>query len=416
MEFKLPEIGEGVYEAELVEWLVAPGDQVTQGQSLVEVMTDKATMPLASPFTGQITELRANDGDDIKVGDTLLIYRTQAPVEQRNATKKKKSNQVSAQGNGESSSGVQTIAAPIGAVRAAPSVRRMARQLGINLAEIHGTGSGGRVLIDDVTAFINSSTLPVNPHDLSRSVPKADSVVDVGQFRPGTQVKLKGLRRKIADHMLHAVQTIPHYSYVDQCDVTELVRLRESLKQKSQQAGVKLTYLAFIVKAVVEALKEVPLVNATLDDDAGVIRLHDDYHIGIATSTRDGLIVPVIRDADQKDLMQIARDIDRLSTSAREGKTSRKELTGGTFTVTSIGNIGGLISTPIINHPEVGILGVGKIVKQPVYNDAGEIIPADTLYLSFSFDHRVLDGAIGATFGNRVVAHLQNPACLLLTV
>src|SRR5262249_41359111 len=199
---------------------------------------------------------------------------------------------------------------------------------------------------------------------------------------PGTSIKLQGLRRKIAERMAQSKKTIPHYSYVDECDVTDLVRLRDSLKQSFAQAGVKLTYLAFFVKAVAQSLKDVPLVNASLDEKAGQIVLHDHYHIGVAVAAPAGLIVPVIHDANQKDLVHIARDLDRLSAEARAGKAKLEDLRGATFTITSIGNVGGLISTPIINPPEVGILGVGKIVKRPVYDSAGNIKPADLLYLS----------------------------------
>ena len=196
--------------------------------------------------------------------------------------------------------------------------------------------------------------------------------------------------------------------------MTDLVKLRLNLKETYERLGVKLTYLAFFVKAVVAALKEVPIVNASLDEDKGEIVLHDRYHIGIAVATPSGLIVPVVRDADEKDVGGIAREIDRLSGEARAGKARLDDLRGGTFTVTSVGNLGGLISTPIVNHPEVGILGLGKIVRRPVYDDAGQIRPAELMYLSFSFDHRVVDGAVGAVFGNAVLARLRNPAAMLV--
>jgi pyruvate dehydrogenase E2 component (dihydrolipoamide acetyltransferase)/2-oxoisovalerate dehydrogenase E2 component (dihydrolipoyl transacylase) len=201
---------------------------------------------------------------------------------------------------------------------------------------------------------------------------------------------------------------------VDEADVTQLVELRDSLRPTFARAGVKLTYLAFFVRAAVRALKEVPLVNASLDEKAGEIVLHDRYHIGIAVATPNGLIVPVIRDADRKDLTQVAHEVERLSADARSGKTKLDDLRGGTFSITSIGNIGGLFSTPVINHPEVGILGIGKIVKRPVYDAAGAIRPADLIYLSFSFDHRVVDGDVGAAFGNALLRHLKSPATLLL--
>jgi pyruvate dehydrogenase E2 component (dihydrolipoamide acetyltransferase)/2-oxoisovalerate dehydrogenase E2 component (dihydrolipoyl transacylase) len=231
---------------------------------------------------------------------------------------------------------------------------------------------------------------------------------------PGTRIKIQGLRRKIAEHMVLSKRTIPHYSYVDECDVTELVRLREGLREAGARAGAKITYLAFFVKAVVAALKEVPLVNASLDDKVEEIVLHDRYNIGIAVAAPQGLIVPVVQEADKKDLLQVARDIERLSAQARAGRARLEDLRGGTFTITSVGNLGGLISTPIINHPEVGILGVGKVVKRPVYDATGNIRPADIVYLSLSFDHRVVDGAVGTAFGNAIIRQMQNPVAILV--
>jgi pyruvate dehydrogenase E2 component (dihydrolipoamide acetyltransferase)/2-oxoisovalerate dehydrogenase E2 component (dihydrolipoyl transacylase) len=277
----------------------------------------------------------------------------------------------------------------------------LARKLGIDLAQIRGSGPAGRILIDDLSHHLGSAPKPAQaPH------------LDFGT--PGTRVKFAGLRRKIAEHMVLAKRTIPHYTYVDECDVSALVALREALKEPLARKGGKLTYLAFFVKAVAAALQEVPIVNASLDDKSEEIVLHDKYHIGIAVATPGGLIVPVIRDADRKGLLDIAGEVERLSNDARQGKLKLDDLRGGTFTITSIGNIGGLFATPIINHPEVGILGVGKIVKRPIFDERGQVKAADMLYLSFSFDHRVLDGAIGAAFGNAVIKGLQNPAAMLV--
>ena len=227
-------------------------------------------------------------------------------------------------------------------------------------------------------------------------------------------MKLLGLRRKIAEHMVTATREIPHYSYIDECDLTDLVRLRTQLRDSFAKAGVKLTYLAFFVKAAARALKEVPIVNSTYDAASGEIRLLDKYNIGVAVATPGGLIVPVVKDADKKDVAAIAGEIERLSSDAKAGHSRLEDLKGGTFTVTSIGNVGGLISTPIINHPEVGIMGLGKVVKRPAYDAHGAIRAADMLYLSFSFDHRIVDGAVGAAFGNAVLKQLQNPTLLLL--
>jgi len=214
--------------------------------------------------------------------------------------------------------------------------------------------------------------------------------------------------------MLAAKRAIPHISYIDECDITDLVHLRSAAMESFAHNNVKLTYLPFFVSAAVRALKDVPIINSTFDEKANEIVLHDRYHIGIAVATPNGLIVPVIRDADKKTIWELSREIERFSADARTGRSRREDLGGGTFTITSFGGIGGLIATPIINHPEVAILGIGKIVRRPVYNEHGAVVPAEMVYLSFSFDHRVIDGAVGAVFGNALIKHLKNAAALLL--
>jgi pyruvate dehydrogenase E2 component (dihydrolipoamide acetyltransferase)/2-oxoisovalerate dehydrogenase E2 component (dihydrolipoyl transacylase) len=408
MDFALPQLGEGVYEAELTAWLVKPGEPVKRGQNLMEVLTDKATMEVPSPFVGTIGELKAEPGQQIRVGQTVLTY---VPAGQpAESTPPASEARITVPAAAQMTAAVTTNGPPRASrserlpVKAAPSVRYLARKLGIDLNTVSGSGPEGRVLLDDLT-----NRLPAALE--ARSQIKAPSA-DYG--KPGTRIKLQGLRRRIAEHMVLSKRTIPHYSYVDECDVTELVRLREGLKETFARSGVKLTYLAFFVKAVVAALKEVPIVNASLDEQGGEIVLHDRYHVGVAVNTPAGLIVPVVRDADKKDLATIAREIERLGNDARAGKAKLEDLRGGTFTISSVGNVGGLISTPVINHPEVGILGIGKVVKRPVFDEQGQIRAADLVYLSFSFDHRVVDGAVGAAFGNAVVRQLRNPAALLL--
>jgi pyruvate dehydrogenase E2 component (dihydrolipoamide acetyltransferase)/2-oxoisovalerate dehydrogenase E2 component (dihydrolipoyl transacylase) len=400
MDFALPEIGEGVYEAELIRWLVEPGATVKRGQPLAEVMTDKATMEVPAPFAGTITSLRAQPGQAVKVGQPLLSYESASKA-------------VAAPEPTPTTPRLPTTPLPNGPIRAAvadrlpvkaaPSVRQLARKLGIDLADLHGSGPEGRILIEDLTPRIQTSATPGT---------RAEAVADYG--KPGTRIKMKGLRRTIAQRMVQSKRSIPHYSYVDECDATDLVRLREALRETYASAGVKLTYLPFFVKAVVAALKEVPIVNASLDEEKDEIVLHDRYHIGIAAATPSGLMVPVLRDADRKDIATIAREIERLSSAARAGKSRREDLLGGTFTITSVGSHGGLIATPVINPPEVGILALGKIVRRPVYDAAGQIRPADLIYLSLSFDHRVVDGAVGAVFANAILRQLHNPAALLL--
>lgn len=448
-DFVLPPVGEGLIEVELLRWLVQPGDQVRPGQGLAEVMSDKATMEVPAPFAGQIVELYAVPGRKVRVGERLLRY---APAESAAEVPPERKTEAAAatpvavssppvavsstptpapeparpaaetpptasQGNGSrrttgAAAGRATPVAP----PAAPSVRLLARQLGLDLARIRGSGPGGRILLEDLAPFLRRPAEPT-PASAEHRTPTrypTDAVsFDLGT--PGTRLPLTGLRKRIAEHLTTAKRLIPHYSYMDECDVTDLVRLREQLKEAAAQAGIKLTYLPFLVKAVVAALREVPLVNSTFDEAAAEIILHDHYHIGIAVATAAGLIVPVIKDADKKDIWTIAQEIERLSQQARSGRIHWNDLQGGTFTITSIGNIGGLMATPIVNHPQVGILGVGKIVKRPVYDEHERLRPAHLVYLSFSFDHRVVDGAVGVVFGNAVRRHLQKPAALLLS-
>jgi pyruvate dehydrogenase E2 component (dihydrolipoamide acetyltransferase)/2-oxoisovalerate dehydrogenase E2 component (dihydrolipoyl transacylase) len=292
------------------------------------------------------------------------------------------------------------------AVKAAPSVRQMARKLGVDLTLVRGTGPEGRILIEDLSRQVRPA--------VGRDMPPArpEPKLDFGQ--PGMRIKLVGLRKRVAEHMVRSKTAIPHYSYVDECEVTDLVRLRNSLKDAYTRAGVKLTYLPFFVKAVVAALREVPIVNSSLDEKVGEIVLHERYNVGIAVATQGGLIVPVVKDADRKDIGAIAREIDRLSSDARSGRPRLEDLRDGTFTITSVGNIGGLFSAPVINYPEVGILGLGKVVRRPVFDDNDRVRPAELIYLSLSFDHRVVDGAVGAAFTNVLIRQLTNPALLLL--
>ncbi|MGL6076064.1 MAG: dihydrolipoamide acetyltransferase family protein [Fimbriiglobus sp.] len=397
MDFPLPPVGEGLLEVELLRWLVKPGDQVTRGQSLAELMSDKATMELPSPFVGEIRETLGTPGKKVKVGEVILRYEGAAApaiaVPETPTTVAPAAVMPT------------VVATTASKVAASPSIRLLARKLNIDLTTVHGTGPGGRVLLEDVTALISSKSE-------AKAKPIERPAFDFG--KAGTRVKLVGLRRKIAEQMVASASTIPHFSYMDECDFTALVNLRNQLKDPMSTAGVKLTYLPFLIKAVTRALKEIPIVNSTFDDASEEITLHDRYHIGIAVAAPTGLVVPVIKDADQKDIAAIAGEIERLSREVRSGKAKIDDLRGSTFTITSIGNIGGLIATPIINKPEVGIVAMGKLVKRPVFDAAGQITAAEMGYLSFSFDHRIVDGAVGAMFGNAVIRRLQNPAALLL--
>jgi 2-oxoisovalerate dehydrogenase E2 component (dihydrolipoyl transacylase) len=396
MDFRLPELGEGVYEAEMTRWLVRVGDAIVPGQALLEVLTDKATMEVPSPFSGVIASLAATPGEALKIGQVILAYDEAATPTA--AKTMPAAPAAPSRDNGKKlAKETSPAAAPLAtAVKAAPSVRQRAREQGIDLAGIVGSGPDGRILIGDLAA------------------PPAAAAPSSEFGRAGSRVKLQGLRRKIAEHMVQSTRSIPHFTYVDECDVSDLVRTRESLRALYGQKDVKLTFLAFFVKAVALALREVPIVNASLDEQAEEIVMHDAYHVGIAVATPAGLIVPVIRNADQKSLLDIAREIQKLSDEARAGKSRLEDLRGGTFTVTSIGGIGGLFASPIIHQPQVGIIGIGKIVQRPVFDRRGQVVPADMVFLSFSFDHRVLDGSAAVTFGNAVIKYLQKPLELAL--
>lgn len=408
MDFALPQIGEGVYEAELIRWHVRVGDSVRRGQPLLEVMTDKATADVPSPFVGVIGELKNQPGDKIRVGETILTYNAaNSPAREPEpvmASAAPAAPAAERQSVPQPTNGSSPIA-PASLPPAAPSVRHLARQMGVDLKSLRGSGPGGRILIDDLSKYLKAQS--------GEKAPAAPSPPPFDLGRAGTRVKLLGLRKRIADQMVASFK-VPQYTYVDECDLSELVHLRKSLREAFTAKGVKLTYLPFIVKAVVQALKEVPLVNSSLDEATQEISLHPHYHIGIAVATPNGLMVPVVRDADRKDIVTLAGEIERLGNEAKSGRAKLDDLRGGTFTVTSIGSIGGLIATPILNVPEVGIVGVGKVVKRPVYDEAGKLRPAEMVYLSFTFDHRIIDGAVGAVFGNAVLKALQNPAAMLI--
>jgi 2-oxoisovalerate dehydrogenase E2 component (dihydrolipoyl transacylase) len=423
VDFPLPQMGEGLYEVELIEWKVKPGDAVTRGQGLMEVMSDKATMEVPAPFAGKVTALKGEPGQKIRVGEVILSYETsdsamseaecgdakvsvEAKPAAQTATTASKTNGARAAAPTPATEPKSRRTAVNGSPPpAAPSVRQMARKLGLDLHEIRGSGPGGRILMDDLATFVKQQ------EPLERPPAHPDEHPEFGV--PGTRIKYQGMRRRIGEHLTHSKHTAPHYTYVDECEVTEMVKVRKVLREPFAKQGVKLTYLAFFVKAAGLALKEVPIVNSSLDEASGEIVLHDKYNVGVAVATRNGLMVPVVRDADKKDLAVIAHDIERLSSEARANRIKVEDLRGGTFTVSSVGNIGGLISTPIINYPEVGILGIGKSVRRAMYDANGNIYPADVIFLSLSFDHRVVDGAAGARFLDTLASLVEEPAGLV---
>lgn len=405
-EFKLPDIGEGVAEGEIIKWHVSEGSTVNEDQPLVEVMTDKVNATIPSPVSGRVTKLLAKEGEKVKVGQPILMIETvgQAGVSLSQQTIKPPAQEMTP---------TQTAHPPAGGVhqrtvRAAPSVRKLARELGVELEDVTPSGEGGRVTEADVLKAAQEVKSRVQPTGASKPELKTGSAGPLEE-----RVPLKGLRRTIYEKMTKSAFTIPHVTHVDEVDVTELVKVRSLLKPAAEAKGSKLTYLPFVIKAVCVALKEYPQFNASVDDQKGEIVYKKYYNIGIATAVPDGLVVPVIRDADKKDLFQLSSEVQTLSQKAREGKLTLADVQGGTFTITSIGSIGGLFATPIINFPESAILGVYRIYQKPSVSGDGKLSTRETMNVSLTFDHRVSDGAQAATFVNRVKLLLEEPSQLL---
>ena len=392
--FKLPDLGEGVGEAEIDRWLVQEGQEIAEDDPLVEVITDKATAEIPSPFAGVVNRIHHAAGEVVPVGTTLVTIgedvsprdRTVAPPPPTAATVSRRPS--SPQPSETSSNGGDSV-------KAMPPVRKLARDLNVDLMQVTGTGPGGRILRTDVEAH---------------STPAAR--IESGPTAAERREPLRGVRRTIAHRMSEAHRLVPPVTHVEECDVTELDATRKLANERNPD-GVKLTFLPFIVKAVVTALQDHPAMNASLDEDAQEIVFHDRYDIGIAVDTDAGLTVPVVRGADRKRLVEIASDIERFATAAREGSLKSQDLSGGTFTVTSPGPFGGLMATPIVFHPQSGILGVHRAVDRPVVRD-GQIVIRKMMNLSVTFDHRVLDGMTAAKFVLDVVTLLEHPAVLAL--
>src|SRR5579875_2433139 len=405
-EFKLPDIGEGISEGEIVKWHVKEGDLVKEEQPLIEVMTDKVTVTIPSPVSGRVSEILAREGEKVRVGQVLLRLATDGgqpatvTPHAAEATPQAQPSQVQVEAQRSQAEGeTKRVLAP-------PAVRKLARDLGVDISRVVGTGPGGRVTELDVRNYAEQLRKQVAPQGAAVLVESTQPKPRAGTLEE--RVPLRGLRRTIAERMVKSMYTIPHVTHFDEVDATTLTKLRETLKPAADKRGIKLTYLPFIVKALCVALKEFPYLNASLDDERHEIVLKKYYNIGIATAVPEGLVVPVIRDADKKSLFEVAEEIVRLSEAARQNKLTIEDVRGGTFSVTNIGSIGGISATPIINHPEVGILGVYRITKKPVVVGDESIVVRDILPITLTFDHRVIDGAVAASFVNRLKQILEN--------
>jgi len=425
-EFRLPDIGEGVAEGEVVQWFVQEGQTIHEDAPLVSVLTDKANVEIPSPKSGRIVKLHAAVGEKVKVGGLLVTIETGAPgaaVPPSPAPSSSAAPPPSAAPGGRplpppppptgtppSEGGSPGGASGAGSTRvqAAPSVRRLAAERGIDLTTVRGSGPGGRIVEADL-AGPTGPPVPPAPPPGAASPSSPGPTAPAGGAEPVERIPLRGVRRVIAEHMTESRHRAAHYTYVEEIDASELVRIRDRMAKHVERDGVKLSYLPFVVKAVVAGLRAYPQVNARMDDERQELVVYKQYHLGIATAAPEGLIVPIIRDAERKSVSRLAREIQELAEKARAGKLQRSEITGGTFTITSLGALGGVLATPILNYPEVAILGVHKITRRPVYRADGSIGPADLMNLSISLDHRVLDGIIGAQFLRVVKECLEDP-------
>lgn len=395
-EFKLPDLGEGVQEGEIVRWLVGLGDEVRCDQPLVEVMTDKVTTELPSPVHGIVSRLGGGLGDIIPVGSVLVEIDTLAKVPSSPPPATAPAAPVSR----PAAAPVVTAEAPSATnrVQAVPAVRRLARELGVTINEVRGSGPSGRVVAQDVRT---AAGLGSNGNGDSAAKPK-----------PVRRIPLRGKRRVIAEHLLESHRNTAPCTLVEEADFSELVRLRERVRPMAEKVGVTITYLPFILAALSMALREHPTLNATVDAETGDLLVHDEQHVAMAVHTEEGLVVPVIRNVENKNLLELAREIERLSKAAREDRLSREDVAGGTFSVTSMGLLGGVLGTPMLHTPQVAVLGVHRISARAVVRE-GVVVPRQMANLSLTLDHRYLDGYVAAKFIQTLVGYLEDPAVML---
>ncbi|MBY5705141.1 MULTISPECIES: dihydrolipoamide acetyltransferase family protein [Rhizobium] len=405
---KMPDVGEGVAEAEIVEWHVKTGDPVREDMVIAAVMTDKATVEIPSPVSGTVTWLAGEVGDRIAVKAPLVRIETAGDVGEAQSVGISQKPIVEAIRT-EVARFAPPVPAPAAAPvpapgekpLAAPSVRLFARESGVDLRQVQATGPAGRILREDIEQFLGHGTAPATAKNGFARKTATD------------EIKLTGLRRRIAEKMVLSASRIPHITYVEEVDMTALEELRATMNGDRREGHPKLTVLPFLMRALVKAISEQPDVNATFDDDAGIITRYSAVHIGIATQTPAGLTVPVVRHAEARGIWDCAAEMNRLAEAARSGTATRDELSGSTITISSLGPLGGIVSTPIINHPEVAIIGVNKIATRPVW-DGAQFVPRKMMNLSSSFDHRIIDGWDAANFVQRIRTLIETPALIFI--
>jgi pyruvate dehydrogenase E2 component (dihydrolipoamide acetyltransferase) len=431
-EFKLPDIGEGIHEGEIVKWFVKPGEEVKEDDVLCEVQNDKAVVEIPSPVDGKVKEILKDEGEICVVGDTIITFdaegyeqadaeeaapekKEEPPKQQDSAPKQEQETTKAATASSEEEEQGRAIAMPY--------VRKYAREKGVNIGKVQGSGNNGRVLKEDIDAFASGGAQAEQPQAEADQVEKAEetaapqqekkqAVTVEGQY-PETREKMSGVRRAIAKAMVNSKHTAPHVTMMDEIDVTDLVAHRKKFKSVAADKGIKLTYLPYVVKALTSALKAYPSLNTSVDDEKDEVIYKHYYNIGIAADTEKGLFVPVVKDADRKSIFEISNEINELAAKARDGKLSSDDMKGGSCSISNVGSAGGQWFTPVINHPETAILGIGRIEEKPVVRN-GEIVVAPVMALSLSFDHRVIDGVAGQEALNHIKRLLHDPQLLIM--
>lgn len=441
-QFRLPDIGEGIHEGEIVKWFVEPGKKVEEDDVLCEVQNDKAVVEIPSPVTGTVEEILVQEGETAVVGDVLITFdapgyedlqfkgdsgeeETEADVQstaesgqdiQKEEVKAEEKQEKEAESTGAAAEQEKTN----NRVIAMPSVRKYAREKNVDIQKVTGTGKNGRILKEDIDQYLNApekstevpDTQEVQMADTKQAEKPKAPVVPEGEY-PETREKMSGIRKAIAKAMVNSKHTAPHVTILDEVDVTDLVAHRKKFKAVAAEKNIKLTYLPYVVKALVSTLREYPALNTSVDDEKEEIIQKHYYNIGIAADTERGLLVPVVKHADSKSVFAISKEINELAEKARSGKLSPNEMSGGSCTITNIGSAGGQWFTPVINHPETAILGIGRIAEKPVVKN-GEIVAAPVLALSLSFDHRVIDGVTAQQALNQIKRLLSDPELLLM--